>query len=104
MKMKKSNPFPYGKFCFADFCGDQAKLGKKRTETGRHPDRKKCPKTGQPDKAFVQERLPKNAGRHFLRPRHIEWRVWKRRGVEPMERKPDIDDLIFGDERTVSQR
>ncbi len=49
MKMKKSNPFPYGKFCFADFCGDQAKLDKKRTETGRYPDRKKCPKTGQPD-------------------------------------------------------
>ena len=46
----------------------------------------------------------KNAGRHFLRPRHIEWRVWKRRGVEPMERKPDIDDLIFGDERPISQR
>lgn len=104
MKMKKSNPFPYGKFCFADFCGDQAKMDKKRTETGRHPDRKKCPKTGQPDKAFVQERLQKNAGRHFLRPRYIEWRVWKRRGVEPMERKPDIDDLIFGDERPISQR
>ena len=104
MKMKKSNPFPYGEFCFADFCGDQAKLDKKRTETGRHPDRKKCPKTGQPDKAFVQERLQKNAGRHFLRPRYIEWRVWKRRGVEPMERKPDIDDLIFGDERPISQR
>ena len=45
-----------------------------------------------------------NAGRHFLRPRYIEWRVWKRRGVEPMERKPDIDDLIFGDERPISQR
>ena len=104
MKMKKSNPFPYGKFCFADFCGDQAKLDKKRTETGRHPDRKKCPKTGQPDKAFVQERLQKNTGRHFLRPRYIEWRVWKQRGVEPMERKPDIDDLIFGDERPISQR
>lgn len=104
MKMKKSNPFPYGKFCFADFCGDQAKLDKNRTETGRHPDRKKCPKTGQPDKAFVQERLQKNAGRHFLRPRYIEWRVWKQRGVEPMERKPDIDDLIFGDERPISQR
>lgn len=42
--------------------------------------------------------------RHFLRPRYIEWRVWKRRGVEPMERKPDIDDLIFGDERPISQR
>ena len=67
MKMKKSNPFPYGKFCFADFCGDQAKLDKKRTETGRRLDRKK-------------------------------------RGVEPMERKPDIDDLIFGDERPISQR
>lgn len=51
-----------------------------------------------------KERLPKNAGRHFLRPRYIEWRVWKRRGVEPMERKPDIDDLIFGDERPISQR
>lgn len=46
----------------------------------------------------------KNAGRHFLRPRYIEWRVWKQRGVEPMERKPDIDDLIFGDERPISQR
>lgn len=46
----------------------------------------------------------KNSGRHFLRPRYIEWRVWKRRGVEPMERKPDIDDLIFGDERPISQR
>ena len=68
MKMKKSNPFPYGKFCFADFCGDQAKLDKKRTETGRHPDRKKCPKTGQPDKAFVQERLQKMPGDIFSDP------------------------------------
>ena len=49
-------------------------------------------------------RTGKNAGRHFLWPRYIEWRVWKRRGVEPMERKPDIDDLIFGDERPISQR
>ena len=38
---------------------------KKRTETGRHPDRKKCPKTGQPDKAFVQERLQKMPGDIF---------------------------------------
>lgn len=68
MKMKKSNPFPYGKFCFADFCGDQAKLDKKRTETGRHPDRKKCPKTGQPDKAFAQERLQKMPGDIFSDP------------------------------------
>lgn len=53
---------------------------------------------------LLSKRDCKNAGRHFLRPRHIEWRVWKRRGVEPMERKPDIDDLIFGDERPISQR
>lgn len=53
---------------------------------------------------LLSKRDCKNAGRHFLRPRYIEWRVWKQRGVEPMERKPDIDDLIFGDERTVSQR
>lgn len=70
MKIKKSNPFPYGKFCFADFCGDQAKLDKKRTETGRHPDRKKCPKTGQPDKAFVQERLQKCRETFSLTPVH----------------------------------
>ena len=42
--MKKSNPFPYGKFCFVDFCGDQAKLDKKRTETGQHLDRKNARK------------------------------------------------------------
>ena len=54
--------------------------------------------------AAIRRNWTKNAGRHFLRPRHIEWRVWKRRGVEPMERKPDIDDLIFGDERPISQR
>lgn len=53
---------------------------------------------------LLSKRDCKNAGRHFLRPRYIEWRVWKRRGVEPMERKPDIDDLIFGDERPISQR
>lgn len=53
---------------------------------------------------FCPRETAKNAGRHFLRPRYIEWRVWKRRGVEPMERKPDIDDLIFGDERPISQR
>ncbi|MFR9086460.1 MAG: hypothetical protein ACLVJV_04985 [Oscillospiraceae bacterium] len=52
MKMKKSNPFPYGKFCFADFCGDQAKLDKKRTETGRHPDRKKMPENGTAGQGF----------------------------------------------------
>ena len=107
MKMKKSNPFPYGKFCFADFCGDQAKLDENRTETGQHPDRKKCPKTGQPDKAFGHRKeraLRKNERETFFRRRYIEWRVWKRRGVEPMERKPDIDDLIFGDERPISQR
>ena len=68
MKMKKSNPFPYGKFCFADFCGDQAKLDKKRTETGRHPDRKKCPKTGQPDMLLDTEKkepCEKMKERHF---------------------------------------
>ena len=53
---------------------------------------------------LLSKRDCKNAGRHFLRPRYIEWRVWKQRGVEPMERKPDIDDLIFGDERPISQR
>ena len=103
MKMKKSNPFPYGKFCFADFCGDQAKLDKKRTETGRYPDRKNARKRDSRTR-LLSKRDCKNAGRHFLRPRYIEWRVWKQRGVEPMERKPDIDDLIFGDERPISQR
>lgn len=53
---------------------------------------------------LLSKRDCKNAGRHFLWPRYIEWRVWKQRGVEPMERKPDIDDLIFGDERPISQR
>ena len=55
MKMKKSNPFPYGKFCFADFCGDQAKLDKKRTETGRHPDRKNARKRDSQDICFVPD-------------------------------------------------
>lgn len=48
--------------------------------------------------------LRKNERETFFRRRYIEWRVWKQRGVEPMERKPDIDDLIFGDERPISQR
>lgn len=66
--------------------------------TGKNA-RKRDSRTG-----LLSRRDCKNAGRHFLRPRYIEWRVWKRRGVEPMERKPDIDDLIFGDERPISQR
>ena len=103
MKMKKSNPFPYGKFFFADFCGDQAKLDK----NGQKQDgirTGKMPENGTAGQGFCPRETAKNAGRHFLRPRYIEWRVWKRRGVEPMERKPDIDDLIFGDERPISQR
>lgn len=51
-----------------------------------------------------KELCEKMKERHFCRRRYIEWRVWKQRGVEPMERKPDIDDLIFGDERPISQR
>ncbi len=64
----------------------------------------KMPENGTAGQGFCPRATAKNAGRHFLSPRYIEWRVWKQRGVEPMERKPDIDDLIFGDERPISQR
>lgn len=80
------------------------------TKNGQKQDgirTEKCPKTGQPDKAFGHRKeraLRKNERETFFRRRYIEWRVWKQRGVEPMERKPDIDDLIFGDERPISQR
>lgn len=77
------------------------------TKNGQKQDgirTEKMPENGAAGQGFCPRETAKNAGRHFLRPRYIEWRVWKQRGVEPMERKPDIDDLIFGDERPISQR
>lgn len=77
------------------------------TKNGQKQDSirtEKMPENGAAGQGFCPGETAKNAGRHFLRPRYIEWRVWKQRGVEPMERKPDIDDLIFGDERPISQR
>lgn len=87
-----------------------AATGRNWTKIGQKQDSswtEKMPENGTAGHAFGHRKertLRKNERETFFRRRYIEWRVWKQRGVEPMERKPDIDDLIFGDERPISQR
>lgn len=87
-----------------------AATGQNWTKNGQKQDgiwTGKMPENGTAGQGFGHRKeraLRKNERETFFRRRYIEWRVWKRRGVEPMERKPDIDDLIFGDERPISQR
>lgn len=89
---------------FCRFLRRSGEIGQKTDRNRTVSGQEKMPENGTAGQGFCPRETAKNAGRHFLWPRYIEWRVWKRRGVEPMERKPDIDDLIFGDERPISQR